>query len=163
MKKVKQINRQRSNRTFRVSNAVKRYSTRYRLCVFRSNTNIYAQIIDDEASKTLVSSSTRDKELRGQLKNASTCDAAQKVGETLAKKAVALGILQVAFDRHGFKYHGRVKALADAARTAGLDIGSAGDPAKKEKSEKPSKQKASKADKVNAKAAQGKASSKKSK
>ena len=162
MKKYKQINRQRRNRAFRVSNAVKRYSTRPRLCVFRSNTNIYAQIIDDAAAKTLVSASTRDKDLRSEVGIGSNCAAAEKIGEVIAKKALEVGITQVAFDRHGFKYHGRIKALADAARKAGLDIGSAGE--EKVKVEKgPKKQKVSKADKVAAKAAAGKSGSKKGK
>lgn len=162
MKKYKQINRQRRNRAFRVSNAVKRYSTRPRLCVFRSNANIYAQIIDDEAAKTLVSASTRDKSVRTDVANGGNCAAAEKVGEIIAQKALQAGITQVAFDRHGFKYHGRVKALADAARKAGLDIGSAGE--EKEKIEKgPKKQKVSKADKLAAKVAAGKSGSKKGK
>jgi large subunit ribosomal protein L18 len=127
VKKISQINRQRRNRAFRVSNAVKRYSSRPRLCVFRSNANIYAQIIDDNSAKTLVASSTRDKDVRTEISGGGNCAAAEKIGELVAKKALAAGIKQVAFDRHGFKYHGRVKALADAARRAGLDIGSAGE------------------------------------
>lgn len=162
MKKFKQINRQRRNRALRVSNAVKRYSNRPRLCVFRSNTNIYAQIIDDEAAKTLVSAGSRDKELRSEIANGGNCAAAEKIGETIAKKALEAGITKVAFDRHGFKYHGRVKALADAARKAGLDIGSAGE--EKVKAAKgPKKEKVSKNDKIAAKASSGKASSKKGK
>lgn len=162
MKKYKQINRQRRNRAFRVSNAVKRFSDRPRLCVFRSNTNIYAQIIDDEAAKTLVSASSRDKDLRGDIANGGNCGAAEKIGEAIAKKALEAGITKVAFDRHGFKYHGRVKALADAARKAGLDIGSAGEE-KVKVAKGPKKEKVSKNDKLAAKAASGKASSKKGK
>lgn len=162
VKKYKQINRQRKNRAFRVSNAVKRYSNRPRLCVFRSNTNIYAQIIDDEVGRTLVSASTRDKALKTDVGNGCNCAAAEKIGEEIAKKALEAGIKQVAFDRHGFKYHGRVKALADAARKAGLDIGSAGE--EKVKTDKvPKKQKASKSDKIAAKMETGKSSSKKGK
>ncbi len=89
MKKFKQINRQRKNRAFRVSNAVKRCSTRMRLCVFRSNANIYAQIIDDEKSVTIVSASSRDKDLRSGLTNTGNCEAAGKVGEAIAKKALS--------------------------------------------------------------------------
>ena len=162
MKKYKQINRQRRNRAYRVSNAVKRHSDRPRLCVFRSNAHIYAQIIDDEQGKTIVSAGTLDKELKKALANGGNCTAAEKVGVTLASKALAAGITKVAFDRHGFKYHGRVKALADAARGAGLDIGAAGE-AKTQESNKdentPKKQKASKEDKVAAKVAAGKAAS----
>lgn len=165
MKKYKQINRQRKNRAFRVSNAVKRFSTRPRLCVFRSNANIYAQIVDDAEGKTLVSAGTLDKSLRSELEkaNGGNCSAAEKVGEAIAKKALDAGIKQVAFDRHGFKYHGRVKALAEAARKAGLDIGAASEV--KVKVDKPveKKEKVSKVDKGAAKAAAGKASSDKKK
>ena len=169
MKKFQQINRQRRNLAFRVSNAVKRFSNRPRLCVFRSNTNIYSQIIDDEAGKTLVSAGTRDKTLRTEIGNGSNCVAAEKIGETIAKKALDAGITKVAFDRHGFKYHGRIKALADAARKAGLDIGAAGEEKVKDESESASKKqkvkaKVSKEDKIIAKASAGKAvSNKKSK
>ena len=161
MKKFKQINRQRRNRAYRVSNAVKRYSDRPRLCVFRSNAHIYAQIIDDEQGKTLVAAGTLDKDLKKEVKNGGNCGAAEKVGAAIAAKALAAGVTKVAFDRHGFKYHGRVKALADAARGAGLDIGTAGEPKEKdsEKGDAPKKQKVSKADKIAAKVAAGKASS----
>ena len=90
-----------------------------RLCVFRSNANIYAQIIDDENGSTLVSASSLDKDLK--LKNLNI-EAAQKVGESLAKKAKKAGIKCVVFDRGGYKYHGRVKALAEAARENGLEF-----------------------------------------
>jgi large subunit ribosomal protein L18 len=165
MKKFSQINRQRRNRAFRVSNAVKRYSSRPRLAVFRSNANIYAQIIDDAAGKTLVSASTRDKELKPEVPNGGNSTAAEKVGEAVAKKAVAAGIKAVAFDRHGFKYHGRVKALAEAARKAGLDIGAASveEPKEEKAAASPKKPKAGKVDKVAAKVAEGKAASKKGK
>ena len=161
VKKFKQINRQRRNRAYRVSNAVKRYSDRPRLCVFRSNSHIYAQIIDDEQGKTIVSAGTLDKDLKKALPNGGNCAAAEKIGSVIATKALAAGVTKVAFDRHGFKYHGRVKALADAARGAGLDIGAAGEA--KEKSEKqgtPKKQKVSKEDKIAAKVAAGKAGGK---
>jgi len=161
MKKYQQINRQRRNRAYRVSNAVKRYSDRPRLCVFRSNAHIYAQIIDDEQGKTLVSAGTLDKDLKKDVKNGGNCTAAEKVGTALATKALAAGVTKVAFDRHGFKYHGRVQALADAARGAGLDIGAAGEPKEQgaEKGDAPKKQKVSKEDKVAAKVAAGKAAS----
>ncbi len=94
---------------------------RPRLAVFRSNNHIYAQVIDDDAQSTICSASTVDKELREQINvNASTCDASMAVGSLLAKRALAKGIEQVVFDRGGNLYHGRVKALADAARKAGL-------------------------------------------
>jgi len=158
MKKFKQINRQRRNRAYRVSNAVKRYSAgRPRLCVFRSNAHIYAQIIDDEQGKTIVSAGTLDKDLKKEIVNGGSCAAAEQIGATLATKALAAGITKVAFDRHGFKYHGRVKALAEAARGAGLDIGAAGEAkVKSEKEGAPKKQKVSKEDKIAAKVAAGK-------
>jgi len=163
MKKFKQINRQRRNRAYRVSNAVKRYSDRPRLCVFRSNAHIYAQIIDDEQGKTLASAGTLDKDLKKEITNGGNCAAAEKVGTAIGAKALAAGVTKVAFDRHGFKYHGRVKALADAARAAGLDIGAAGETETKERGEKtaPKKQKVSKADKIATKVAAGKAAAKK--
>ena len=91
-----------------------------RLNVFRSNTNIFAQIIDDEEAKTLVSASTLDKDLK--IAKGSNTLAATKVGEAIAKKAVKLKIKKVVFDRGGYLYHGRVKALAEAARENGLEF-----------------------------------------
>jgi large subunit ribosomal protein L18 len=95
---------------------------RPRLAVFRSNNHIYVQVIDDAAQSTLCAASTLDKDLRTSLKAGSTCDASQAVGELVAKRALAKGIQQVVFDRGGNLYHGRVKALADAAREAGLQF-----------------------------------------
>ena len=95
--------------------------TRPRLAVFRSNNHIYAQVIDDVAQNTLCSASTLEKEFLSNSKvNASTCAASSFVGELLAKRALEKGIKQVVFDRGGSLYHGRVKALAEAARQAGL-------------------------------------------
>ncbi len=91
-----------------------------RLCVFRSNTGIYAQIIDDETRTTLVSASSLDKDLK--LKNGSNVEAAKVVGESIAKKAIQAKITKVVFDRGGYLYHGRVKALAEAARENGLEF-----------------------------------------
>lgn len=91
-----------------------------RLSVFRSNTQIYAQIIDDVKGETLVSSSTVDKAVVKGIKVGSNVEAAKKVGDDLAKKAKSAGIKKVVFDRGGFPYHGRVKALGDAARDGGL-------------------------------------------
>lgn len=91
-----------------------------RLSVFRSNTNIFAQIIDDTKGETLVSASTIDKELK--VKNGSNIEAATKVGELIAERAKKLKISKVVFDRGGHLYHGRVKALADAARENGLEF-----------------------------------------
>lgn len=95
---------------------------RNRLCVHRTPRHIYAQIIAPEGGKVLVSASTLVKELKAQLGATGNKDAAAAVGRVLAERAKAQGIEQVAFDRSGFKYHGRVKALADAAREAGLQF-----------------------------------------
>ena len=89
-----------------------------RLCVFRSNTAIYVQVIDDAAGNTLCSASSNDKELK--LTNKNNIEAATKVGQAIAKKLLAKNIENVVFDRGGYLYHGRVKALAEAAREAGL-------------------------------------------
>jgi len=91
-----------------------------RLNVFRSNNNIFAQIIDDESAITLVSASSIDKELK--LENGGNVEAAKKVGELLAERAKKAKITKVTFDRGGYLYHGRVKALADAARANGLEF-----------------------------------------
>ena len=91
-----------------------------RLCVFRSNTGIYAQIIDDETRTTLVSASSLDKDLK--IKNGSNVEAAKVVGAALAQKATKAKITKVVFDRGGYLYHGRVKALAEAARENGLEF-----------------------------------------
>ena len=95
---------------------------RARLSVFRSKNHMYAQVIDDNVRKTLATASTLDKELREKLKATSNVAAAGEVGKLLAKRAVKAGVTQVVFDRGGYIYHGRVKALADAARDAGLSF-----------------------------------------
>ena len=91
-----------------------------RLSVFRSGKHIYAQIIDDVKGSTVASASTLDKEVRNELKKTSTVEAASFIGKLVAERAVKSGINEVVFDRGGYIYHGRVKALADAAREAGL-------------------------------------------
>jgi large subunit ribosomal protein L18 len=91
-----------------------------RLAVYRSNSHIYAQLIDGSGGKVLTSASTLEPEVRKDLPNGGTVDAAAAIGRRVAEKARGLGIEKVAFDRSGFKYHGRVKALADAAREHGL-------------------------------------------
>ena len=95
---------------------------RPRLSVFRSNNHIYAQVIDDDAQSTLCAASSLDKDLRVSLSTGATCEASVAVGALVAKRALAKGIQQVVFDRGGNLYHGRVKALADAAREAGLQF-----------------------------------------
>jgi len=117
------IGRQRQRRCWRVSNRVKRDLVRPRLAVFRSLKHIYAQIIDDLAGRTLVSASTMDKELKAELgAKCGNKTAAAAVGKALAQRALAAGLKQVAFDRRSYRYHGRVAALADAAREAGLQF-----------------------------------------
>ena len=97
--------------------------TRPRLAVYRSNNHIYAQVIDDDAQQTICSASTIDKELKDESdKLSSNCNSSSIVGKLLAKRAIKKGIKQVIFDRGGNLYHGRVKALADAARDAGLNF-----------------------------------------
>lgn len=93
-----------------------------RLCVFRTNSHIYAQIISAEGNKVLVSASTVEADVRSSLKSGSNADAAIVVGKRIAEKAKAAGIDKVAFDRSGFQYHGRIKALAEAARENGLSF-----------------------------------------
>ena len=93
-----------------------------RLNVFRSTRNIYAQIIDDTVGNTLVSASTLDKDIKAELEKTNNVDAAAKLGTVIAKKALDKGISTVVFDRGGFIYAGKVKALAEAAREAGLDF-----------------------------------------
>jgi len=108
--------RRRRNRTALRS----RGGGRPRLSIHRSGKHIYAQVIDDAAGKTVVAASTLDKDVRG--KTGATVQAAQEVGKRVAEAAKAAGITQVVFDRGGFLYHGRVKALADAARESGLEF-----------------------------------------
>ncbi len=91
-----------------------------RLSVFRSGLHIYAQIIDDVKGVTVVSASTLDKEIRNSIKKSSTVEAAGFIGKTIAERALKSGVNEVVFDRGGYVYHGRVKALAEAAREAGL-------------------------------------------
>jgi large subunit ribosomal protein L18 len=93
---------------------------RPRLCVFRSLHHIYAQVVNDRDGRTLVQASSLDKDIRKQSKGGGNIAAAKVVGKAVAERAVAAGISQVVFDRGGYKYHGRVQALADAAREAGL-------------------------------------------
>jgi len=93
---------------------------RPRLAVFRSQSHIYAQIIDDDAGRTLCTASSLDKDLKAKMKRGGNTAAAQAVGKLVAQRAQEKGVTAVVFDRGGFQYHGRVKALADAAREAGL-------------------------------------------
>lgn len=103
----------------RIRRKVKGNTERPRLAIYRSLNHIYAQVIDDRLGKTLVSASTTEKDLRGT--SGGNLDAARRIGTTIAERALAQGIEQVVFDRGGYLYHGRVKALTDAARAAGLN------------------------------------------
>ena len=115
-RKLQTQKRHRRLRRFLIGN-----ETRPRLSVFRSNNHIYAQVIDDNAQQTICAASTIDKELKEDSdKPSSNCDSSSLVGRLLAKRAIKKGIKQVIFDRGGNLYHGRVKALAEAAREAGL-------------------------------------------
>jgi large subunit ribosomal protein L18 len=110
-------------RTAKVRRNVRRAAgERARLSVFRSSKHIYAQLIDDTSGRTVVSASSLEKDMRGALKTGANIDAAKAVGKMIAERASAKGIKQVVFDRGGYLYHGRVKALADAAREGGLDF-----------------------------------------
>jgi large subunit ribosomal protein L18 len=110
-------------RKARVRRAIRKAANgRPRLSVFRSSKQIYAQVIDDERGVTLAAASSLEKDMRGKLKTGANVDAAKEVGRLVAERAGAAGVKAVVFDRSGYLYHGRVKALADAAREAGLDF-----------------------------------------
>ena len=118
---IKKTNRkfERTRRHMRVRKKINGTAERPRLCVYRSNTNIYAQIIDDVAANTIVSASTADKEVKVKYANK---EAAKEVGKLIAKRAVEKNIKTVVFDRGGYIYHGVIKELAEAAREAGLEF-----------------------------------------
>jgi large subunit ribosomal protein L18 len=110
-------------RAHRVRHTLKRRAHgRARLSVFRSSKQIYAQVIDDSTGRTVAAASTLDKDLKGSLKKGSDLAAAQAVGKLIAERALQAGVTNVVFDRGGYLYHGRIKALADAARKAGLNF-----------------------------------------
>lgn len=110
----------RVNKHRRIRNRFSGTAERPRLAVFRSNNHIYAQIIDDTVGKTLVSANTLQKDIKAELENTDNIEAAALVGKVIAQKALDAGITTVVFDRGGYIYHGKVQALADAAREAGL-------------------------------------------
>jgi large subunit ribosomal protein L18 len=122
MNHEKAISHQRLRRGFRVRKHVRGSTERPRLSVFRSHKHIYAQVIDDMQGRTLASASTSDKELRGGLKYGGNKGAAEAVGKAVAERAVAAGVTKVCFDRGPAQFHGRVAALAEAARKAGLQF-----------------------------------------
>ncbi|MCM3703461.1 50S ribosomal protein L18 [Paenibacillus macerans] len=115
-------NKARLKRHLRVRTKVQGTAERPRLNVYRSSKHIYAQLIDDVAGVTLASASTVDKELSGSIGNGGNVESARKVGELIAKRAVDKGYKSIVFDRGGYLYHGRIQALADAAREVGLEF-----------------------------------------
>ena len=112
----------RAKKHLKIRNRFHGTAQRPRLAVFRSNNHMYAQIIDDTVGNTLVSASTLEKDVKAELNKTNDVEAAAVVGKTIAKKAIEKGITNVVFDRGGFIYQGKVQALADAAREAGLDF-----------------------------------------
>jgi len=123
MKSEKRLSKQKTRRGFRVRNRVRRNAHgRLRLSVFRSNRHIYAQVIDDGQGRTLAAASTVDKDVAGPGKAAGSREDAAAVGTLIARRALEKGISAVVFDRGVFRYHGRVAALADAAREGGLQF-----------------------------------------
>jgi len=112
----------RVKRHYRLRNKISGTAQKPRLAVFRSNKHIYAQIIDDTVGNTLAAASTMESAVKDKLQKTSDVEAAKAVGEAIAKKALDKGISTVVFDRGGFVYHGKIQALADAAREAGLQF-----------------------------------------
>ena len=119
-KKSRTVVREQKHR--RLRNRFSGTAERPRLAVFRSNNHMYAQIIDDTVGNTLVSASTLQKDVKAELEKTNNVEAAAYLGTVIAKKAIEKGITSVVFDRGGFIYHGKIKALADAAREAGLEF-----------------------------------------
>lgn len=122
MKLEKRIGKQRQVRAWRVRKRVRGTSARPRLTVFRSNKHIYAQIVDDQQGHSLVAASTAEGTICPEGENGGNRSAAAKVGQALAARALEKGIKLVAFDRGRYRYHGRIAALADAARASGLEF-----------------------------------------
>jgi large subunit ribosomal protein L18 len=114
--------RARTLRQGRVRRDVHGTNARPRLCIYRSGRHMYAQVISDETGVTLTAASTLSSELRSAVKKTATVDAAKEVGSLIARKCQEKGIAQVVFDRNGFLYHGRIRAVAEAAREAGLQF-----------------------------------------
>lgn len=114
--------RARKARHFRVRKKVSGIPEKPRFNVFRSLNHIYVQVIDDFSGKTIIAASSADRELKGKVSAGGNIEAAKTVGSLIAKRALGKGIKQVVFDRGGYLYHGRVKALADAAREGGLEF-----------------------------------------
>jgi len=117
---VKDARAARKRRHMRVRKKIRGTAERPRLCVFRSLNHVYAQVVDDNLGHTLVSASTLEREVRSDVEGKVKAEAAQLVGKLVAERAVEKGITKVVFDRGGYKYHGRVKVLAETARKVGL-------------------------------------------
>lgn len=145
MERTKVNYKQRKRRSWRVTNHIKANSTRPRLAVFRSLKNISAQVIDDATGKTLAYASTLDKDVAEEVKYGGNVAAATVIGRVIAQRALAAGVKAATVDRRHYRYHGRVAALAEAARAAGLDLGAAAvkqeAPVEKEVAKKPAKEK----------------------
>ncbi len=122
MDKNKKIQKKRLRRRHHVRNKLRGSADHPRLCVYRSLKHFSVQLIDDDAGKTLASASTKDKSIRESLKNGGNVDAAATVGKLIAERATSVGVTAVKMDRGHNKYHGRVKAFAEAAREAGLQF-----------------------------------------
>jgi large subunit ribosomal protein L18 len=122
MEHARTILRQRIRRQHRVRRFIRGTADRPRLSVFRTHKHIYAQVIDDASGRTVAAASTRDKQLRDSVAFGGNKQAAEAIGRAVAERARAAGVTQVCFDRGAFRYHGRVAALADAARAAGLEF-----------------------------------------
>lgn len=122
MNKNKLLGKRRQRRRYRVRKAIRGTAERPRLTVSRSHKNVSCQVIDDMLGKTIVSASTLDKDLRADVKYGGNKTAAQLIGKVVAERAIAAGVKNVCFDRGESRYHGRVAALADAARAAGLSF-----------------------------------------
>ncbi len=112
----------RAKRHYRLRNKISGTAEQPRLAVFRSNMHIYAQIIDDTVGNTLCAASTMEADIKAKVEKTNDVEAAKAVGEAIAKKALDKGITTVVFDRGGFVYHGKIQALADSAREAGLQF-----------------------------------------
>lgn len=120
MNRQENIAAQKRRRSFRVRNRLK--SGRPRLTIFRSGRHIYAQVIDDNAGVTLVAASTLEEKLKGKLGSGGNCKGAEMIGREIAQRALSKGIKQVSYDRGPYRFHGRLAALAEAARAAGLEF-----------------------------------------
>lgn len=118
----KALRKQRQRRRWRVRKRLRGTAEKPRLCVTRTHRNIMAQLIDDEAGKTLASASTIDKQLSSSISYGGNAAAAESVGKAIAERAISAGVKEVCFDRGSAKYHGRVAALAEAARAGGLEF-----------------------------------------